>query len=103
MFKKFKSFIKENKKIEEMLYEKQITFFFKYKSQMFGCKEEDRIAFAKMKSLESKPLEYKKETFYGYNLKKLLENIEEKKIFSKKDFKEIKVIQIEDVIKKLKI
>jgi hypothetical protein len=101
MFKKFKTFIKENKKIDEFFYKKQIIFFFKYENELFGSKEEDRIVFAKMKNKKKNFLEYEKENFSAFFLKKLLKGVEEKKFFSKKELKKIKVLQIEDIKKEL--
>jgi hypothetical protein len=105
MFKKFKTFIKENKKLDEFFYEKQITMFFEYKNKLYGAKEQDRIIFAKMKSnlkIKKNYLEYKKENFYGYPIEDLLKGEDKKKEFYKKDLKEIKVLQIEKVKEKLK-
>lgn len=105
MFKTFKTFIKETKKIDEFFYEKQIIMFFEYKNKLYGSKEQDRIIFAKIKSekkSEKNYLEYKKESFYGYKLNELLKGKKQKKEFSKKDLKEIKILPIEKIKEKLK-
>lgn len=101
--KTFKKFLKENKRIEELLFNKQIIFFFKYKNILFGAKEEDRIIFAKIKSKEKKsPLDYYNNFFKGYNLKKLLNNKNKIKKFNKKMINKIKVITQEEAVKELK-
>lgn len=101
--KTFKKFLKENKKIEELLFNKQIIFYFKYKNILFGSKEEDRIIFAKIKSKEKRsPLDYSNNIFEGYDLKMLLNNETKIKKFNKKMINKIKVITQEEAIKELK-
>lgn len=99
--KTFKNFIKKNKKIEELFYKEQYTMFFEYEKELFAAKEDDRLIFAKIKN-KDKDIDWRLSKFIGDYIISKLKNEEKSRYFTYKDIKKIKILQIEEIVKKLK-
>lgn len=99
--KTFKKFIKENKKIEEIIYKEQYTLFFEYKKNLFASVEDDRLIFAKIKN-KDKDIDWKQAKFLAYDLEAKLKGEERAKYFSIKEIKKIKILQSDEIVRKLK-
>lgn len=100
----------ENKKkqLDELFDKHDLTLFFKKDKQIYGCPEEGRVIFAKLKAGDnlSAMMIGKKEDvkFLAYNLSKAMYGNEDEAIqtlLGKPDLKSIKVISREKAIEKL--
>lgn len=91
-YKTFKNFIKENKKLEEIFFKEQYTFFFEYNKTLYATTEENRLIFAKIKN-KDKDLDWKNAKFIAYNIKEKVKGQEVIKYFSKKEIEKIKIVQ----------
>jgi len=98
--KTFKNFIKENKKIEEIIYKESYTFFFKYEKNIYATAEDGRLIFAKIKN-KDKDIYWKNASFIAYDLEQKIKGEDKIKYFSYKEAEKIKVIQLKEAIKKL--
>ena len=83
--------------------EDDISFFFTLDDEIYGGTEDNRLAFARMKSPEDEDKSWAKEaTIVGINLKKLSQGHKEQKMFSQSDLKKIKPISKEEAFKAIK-
>lgn len=99
--KTFKNFIKNNKKIEELIYKQQYTIFFEYKKIIYAGTEDSRLIFAKIKA-KDKDIDWKLAKFLADDLIVKIKGEDRTKYFSYKEIKKIKILSIERVLKKLK-
>lgn len=99
----FKEFRQNNQELEEFLGKKEIILYFKFKNEVFGCSEEGRIIFSKLKTNDEEIKNCKKEIkFNAFNLSKsTLENSVESN-FNFKDLNNIEVINKEKIYKLLR-
>lgn len=98
--------LQQRKILLHELIENQLTFFFSKKNEIFGCPEEGRLTFARLKNPEEKSEKswMNEEYFWAYNLSRAVkeENIP-KKIFYLHDMENIKILDKDQVLKKLEI
>lgn len=103
-FKKWVLLEKESEdKVRNILNNSDLCFFFKRNDNFFGTGEDGRITFAKIKNPdEDDPEGWEKEAnFTAYDIEKLLNHESGESIISKKDIKNIKVIDIEQLVKEI--
>jgi hypothetical protein len=91
---KVKSFINEH-----------LVFFFKKGDELFGCPEESRLVFAKMKNPDDEDSKgwSDEAAFLAFNLSKALEEDNEapKRLFYKKDMDDLQILDKETLEKAL--
>lgn len=89
-----------NNKIKSLVEGRGLILFFKKGDDIFGCDENSRVLFAKMKNPsndEDLPKNWENDaSFSANNLSRAIRGESTMSIFSKKDLKEIKVIDKED-------
>jgi hypothetical protein len=86
-------------KIKTLLDNNDLIFFFTRDSgEIFGCDEDARLTFARIKSPEPEDEDWAQDaSFSAHNLSRALNGDKSKNIFSKKDLKEIKIIDRKEV------
>lgn len=94
----------ENNTIEAVLNKYQLVLFFEVRHEVYGTDEDNRVIFAKMKNPdEDLPKNWDDEaSFTAHNLKKLLRGESSYHLFNKEVIKQLKVIDKEKVIEKLR-
>lgn len=87
----------KKQQIKAFFDQNDLIMFFTYEGDVYGSPEESRLVFARMvaKELPSDT------TFVAYDLEKTLEGDEVLKTFSKKDFKKMHIIPVEEAEKLL--
>lgn len=77
--------------------------FFTCKDEIFGCGEQGRLVFARIKNPNKEDIKGwdNDASFAAFNLSKLIKGENTKAVFGKKDLDHIQVIPLEDVIKEL--
>jgi hypothetical protein len=89
-----------NGKIKSLIDGRGLILFFKKGDDVFGCDEDSRVLFAKMKNPkddEDLPKNWDDDaSFMANNLSRAIRGESTQSIFSKKDLKEIKVIDKEE-------
>lgn len=89
-----------NSKIKSLIEGRGLILFFKKGDDIFGCSEDSRVLFAKMKNPEDDedlPKNWEDDaSFSANNLSRAVRGETTQSIFSKKDLKEIKVIDKEE-------
>ena len=110
---KFKKLLKESKieeknnnkeKLKSIIKSSSVIFFFEKDGEFFAGPEESRVIFAKLKKPdEDVDTSWEKEaSFMGINLSNILkEGNPSKRIFYKKDMKDMKILDKEEIEKKL--
>lgn len=105
---KFASFItaesENDSKISDLIDGKGLILFFEKDKDIFGCDEDSRVLFAKMKNPKDEDLPDKwdeEASFSAHNLSRAVHGEPTHNIFNKKDFKSIKVIDKEKAEEKL--
>lgn len=100
----FKEFYKKDKELNDFINQKELILFFKKDKEIFGCTEDSRIVFAKLKNPDDEDMKNcrNEAKFQAYNLSKSSLNNSIETNFSFKDLKNIKVINQEDINKLLK-
>jgi hypothetical protein len=91
-------------KIRGLLKSGSLIFFFEKDGEFFGAPEESRVVFAKLKSPDEDvtPSWATEASFMGINLSKMLEEGNPaKRIFYKKDMKNMEIMDAKEVEKKL--
>lgn len=85
--------------IKQILDGGDFVLFFKKGNEVFASNEQSRVVFATMKNPDNElPKNWSKEAnFMAIDLGKALEGYTVKKIFDKKDLKDIKIIDSEDM------
>lgn len=95
---------KEKQAKVRQLVENELIFFFKKDGDYFGCSEDGRLVFARIKNPDKdlSPKWFEEACFQVYNLSQTLkqDNIV-RKIFYKKDIEDLKIVDREEVEKKL--
>lgn len=108
---KFSSFMdqfslkeEENCNIGSLLDNQGLILFFKSDDDFFGCGEDGRMVFARMKHPdEDSPDGWAEEaSFVAQNLSKMILGEPSQGVFGKKDLKKIKVVDKDDVVDKLR-
>lgn len=99
---------KKHKKLSNLLDQQGLSLFFRKDGEIFGCPEDSRVIFARLKTGDTKePFmpNFKEDIrFVAFNLDKAIHGKEEESIqtlFGFKDLKNIKVISKEKAIKSL--
>jgi hypothetical protein len=95
----------ENESIIRNLFEKhELIMFFKKENDYFGCDEDGRIVFAKMKNPdEEMPEGWEKEAnFTAININKMIKGDLVEHVFDINSIKKLKVVSIDDVVEKFK-
>lgn len=106
----FKSFVYEAVKKQELenrlrslVSENGILLFFEFDKEVFGCGEDGRVMFARIKS--PNPGEVKafadEASFVAVNLSRLAKGEVTKSLFKKKDMNKIKVVSEDEAVQKL--
>ena len=76
-----------------------MLLFFKFHDEIFGCGEDGRIVFARIKNPDKDDKEWGKEaSFSALNLNKAINGENISSIFGKKDLKQMKIIDREDAV-----
>jgi len=86
-------------KIKALVDGRGLILFFKKGDDIFGCDEDSRVLFAKMKNpkIEELPDNWDEEaSFLANNLSRAIRGESTQNVFAKKDLKDIKVIDKED-------
>lgn len=94
----------ERKEKLKQAMEGELSFFFKFKDEIFGCPEESRLVFAKLKTPDEDvtPAWATEAGFLGINLSRALEEEQfPRRLFYKKDLNGIKIIDREVAEKEL--
>jgi len=87
-----------NNKIKSLIDGRGLILFFKKGDDIFGCDEDSRVLFAKMKNPkdEDLPVNWEEDaSFSANNLSRAIRGESTMSVFSKKNLKEIKVIDKE--------
>jgi len=88
------------------LIESELSLFFSYNKELYGCPEESRLVFAKLKAKDTDvaPEWHEEAGFLAFNLSRAMTTEEiPKRLFYKKDLKTIKIIDKDQIIKDLKL
>lgn len=93
----------EKDKLAKVVEDDNFSFFFQKDKEFFGAPEESRIVFARMKNPdEDSDKEWAKDAnFIGIDIEKAAKGEQVQRLFGLKDLKEIKVIEKDEVLKKL--
>ncbi len=98
--------IEENaeERIKSLIDGEGYILFFKKDGNIFGADEDSRVVFAKIKNPdEEMPTNWEEEAnFSAHNMNKMLRGEPGEHVFSKKDLKEMEVVDRETVLKDLK-
>lgn len=105
-WKNFKIFIEnkqqKEKQIRNLVDGQGMLLFFKFHDEIFGCGEDGRIVFARIKNPDKNDKEWGKEaSFSALNLSKTVEGENSSSIFGKKDLNKMKIIDREEAVKEL--
>jgi hypothetical protein len=93
----------ENQKVERLMDDREMSFFFKKDGEIFGAPEESRLVFARMKDPSEDGEEWVQgASFPAYDLKKAKTEEDPQRLFTAKDLKSLEIIDKEDVLKSLK-
>jgi hypothetical protein len=90
--------------IRNLIEQHGLIMFFKKDSEYFGCGEDGRIVFAKMKNPDDDmPEGWEKEAnFTATNISKLIRGESSQQVFDSEAIKKLKVVDSDEVIEKLK-
>jgi hypothetical protein len=90
-------------KIDSLIQNNELVLFFKKEGIIYGSSESGRVTFAKMKNPDKDlPDGWLEEAnFVAYDLERAMKGQKIQRVFSHKDLKEIKILDEEDVKKKL--
>lgn len=94
----------EIRDIKSMVEGNDFVLFFTKEGRIFGAPEESRLTFARMKvpdEEEDDPNWLKEATFMAINLSRALEGERAEAVFGWNDMNKIKIIDVEEAIKKL--
>ena len=92
--------MKEENKILEILQQNQLILFFKFKNKIYGTNEDNRLMFARLKD-EDENGKWKKEAkFSAFDIETLKDEKKEH-LFGMKDLDNIKIVNRDEIIKKL--
>jgi hypothetical protein len=91
----------EKEKIQSLLGNNNLIFFFEKGGEIFGSPEGGRVVYAKMKNKDEDKEWTKEATFMAVNLSKAMDGEVTRRIFSHEDLKGIKVIDQDIAEKKL--
>lgn len=95
----FSSFFESESK-KSILNNAELIMFFIKDDIPYGCKEEDRLSFARMRNPDKSisPEELKFSTFTALNLKDLINGKETLNLFGLKDFPKINIVDQEKIL-----
>ena len=92
------------KRVQSIIDGEGFVMFFKKEGDIYGASEDSRIIFAKMKNPDEElPKDWDDDaSFSAHNMNKILRGEPSEHVFRKKDFKELKVVDKDDVVQELK-
>ena len=90
--------------LKDLLDNSNLIFFFSKKGEIYGAPEQSRLVFAKLKcDPKDDDSGWREEAnFAAINIKNAINGEQVQKLFTQKDLKSIKVLNKDDVYKKLK-
>lgn len=90
-------------RIGSVIDKENLIFFFDKDGEYYGCPEESRLIYAKLKTPDEdvSPAWNDEANFFAYNLSHASEENIPKRIFYKKDLKDIKIMGRDEVEKEL--
>lgn len=92
----------KEKQIRNLVDGQGMLLFFKFHNEIFGCGEDGRIVFARIKNPDKDDKEWGKEaSFSALNLSKTIEGENSSSIFGRKDLKQMKIIDQKEAITEL--